>query len=150
MNSGESGLDGTTLLPKPVKSAVRDIEASEAIYGALIATPPQTAWLVATGTLTNAARTIKEHPDLADHLAGLSIMGGAIGGGFTDAPLGKVQGEGERFGNWTPYAEFNASCPEANFRSRLTSSRSTVTPRPLSSSCLIQSFRQKPRLRLWT
>ncbi|KAK8221135.1 Inosine/uridine-preferring nucleoside hydrolase domain-containing protein [Phyllosticta capitalensis] len=111
---GESGLDGTTLLPKPVKSAVRDIEASEAIYGALIAKPPQTAWLVATGTLTNAARTIKEHPDLADHLAGLSIMGGAIGGGFTDAPLGKVQGEGERFGNWTPYAEFNIYCdPEA-------------------------------------
>ncbi|KAK8201536.1 Inosine/uridine-preferring nucleoside hydrolase domain-containing protein [Phyllosticta paracitricarpa] len=109
---GESGLDGTTLMPKPVKSALRHIEASEAMYQALINTPPKTAWLVATGTLTNAARAIQDHPDLAEHLAGLSIMGGAIGGGFTDAPLGKVQGEGERFGNWTPYAEFNASGPQ--------------------------------------
>ena len=34
-------------------------------------------------------------------------MGGAVGGGFTDAILGKVEGEGERFGNHTPWAEFN-------------------------------------------
>lgn len=34
-------------------------------------------------------------------------MGGAIGGGFSDAPMGKVHGQGERFGNWTPWAEFN-------------------------------------------
>ncbi len=36
-------------------------------------------------------------------------MGGAVGNGFTDAPMGKVKGEGERFGNWTAYAEFNVS-----------------------------------------
>lgn len=41
-------------------------------------------------------------------------MGGAIGGGFTNAPLGHVKGEGERFGNVTPWAEFNIYCdPEA-------------------------------------
>ncbi|GME54123.1 putative uridine nucleosidase [Neofusicoccum parvum] len=74
-----------------------------------------TAWLVATGTLTNAARVIKEHPDLAGHLKGFSIMGGAIGNGFTDAPLGKIAGEGERFGNWTPYAEFNCDPEAAQF-----------------------------------
>ncbi|EKG17314.1 hypothetical protein MPH_05380 [Macrophomina phaseolina MS6] len=104
---GESGLDGTTIMPKPVRAAVRDVDCVEAMYKALIATPPKSAWLVATGTLTNAARVINEHPELAEHLKGFSIMGGAIGGGFTDAPLGKVAGEGERFGNWTPYAEFN-------------------------------------------
>lgn len=111
---GESGLDGTTIMPKPVRAAVRDVDCVEAMYKALITTPPGTAWLVATGTLTNAARVIKEHPDLAGHLKGFSIMGGAIGNGFTDAPLGKIAGEGERFGNWTPYAEFNIYCdPEA-------------------------------------
>ena len=56
----------------------------------------------------------QKHPQLIDHIAGLSIMGGAIGGDFTNAPMGAVLGEGERFGNWTPYAEFNIYCdPEA-------------------------------------
>jgi len=47
---------------------------------------------------------------------GISIMGGAVGGGFTDAPMGKVKGEGERFGNWTAYAEFNVrNLPRGNY-----------------------------------
>jgi uridine nucleosidase len=71
------------------------------MYKALIATKKQTAWLVATGTLTNVALLFQKHTDLAEHLKGLSIMGGAIGGKFTNAPMGKVKGEGERFGNWT-------------------------------------------------
>lgn len=103
-------------MPKPVRAAVRDVDCVEAMYKALITTPPKTAWLVATGTLTNAARVIKEHPDLAGHLKGFSIMGGAIGGGFTDAPLGRVAGEGERVGNWTPYAEFNVCASLYNNR----------------------------------
>lgn len=79
----------------------------EAMYRALTATPPNTAWLVSTGTLTNIGLLFQNYPDLAGHIKGLSIMGGAIGGGFTNAPMGKVKGEGERFGNWTAYAEFN-------------------------------------------
>jgi hypothetical protein len=106
---GESGLDGVTLLPQPVELAATDFGHLEAMYRALISTPPNTAWLVSTGTLTNIGLLFQKYPDLAGHLKGLSIMGGAVGGGFTDAPMGKVQGEGERFGNWTPYAEFNVS-----------------------------------------
>jgi uridine nucleosidase len=79
------------------------------MYNALMTTPPNTAWLVSTGTLTNIALVFQKYPDLAGHIKGLSIMGGAVGGGFTNAPLGKVKGEGERFGNWTAYAEFNVS-----------------------------------------
>jgi uridine nucleosidase len=78
-----------------------DVDCLEAMYKALIATKRQTAWLVATGTLTNVALLFQKYTDLAEHLKGLSIMGGAIGGKFTDAPMGKVKGEGERFGNWT-------------------------------------------------
>lgn len=104
---GESGLDGTTCLPTPTVPAKTDRTAVDAVYQALIATPKGTAWVVPTGALTNAALLFAVHPDLDDHIAGLSIMGGAIGGSFTDAPMGTITGEGERFGNITPYAEFN-------------------------------------------
>lgn len=107
--AGESGLDGVTLLPQPIEPAATDVDHLQAMYNALIATPPNTAWLVSTGTLTNIGLLFQKYTDLANHLKGLSIMGGAVGGGFTDAPMGKVKGEGERFGNWTAYAEFNVS-----------------------------------------
>lgn len=64
-------------------------------------------WLVATGALTNVALLFATYPELVTHIKGLSIMGGAIGSGFTDAPMGHVRGEGVRFGNHTRYAEFN-------------------------------------------
>jgi uridine nucleosidase len=104
---GESGLDGTTCLPTPSVPERTETTAIEAMYAALIAQPSKTAWLVATGCLTNTALLFATHPDLASHIAGLSIMGGAIGGGFSAAPMGCIAGEGERFGNWTPWAEFN-------------------------------------------
>lgn len=78
-----------------------------AMRHALIEQPKGTAWLVATGALTNVALLFATFPELVEHIKGLSIMGGAIGGGFTDAPMGHVRGEGERFGNTTRYAEFN-------------------------------------------
>lgn len=62
---------------------------------------------MATGALTNIALLFATFPEAAEHIAGLSIMGGAIGDGFTDAPLGHVKGEGQRIGNHTPWAEFN-------------------------------------------
>lgn len=99
------------MLPVPVEPAATDVDHLEAAYRALIATPPDTAWLVSTGALTNIGLLFQKYPDLVGHIKGLSIMGGAVGGGFTDAPMGKVEGEGERFGNWTPYAEFNVNLP---------------------------------------
>lgn len=69
--------------------------------------PAGKAWLVATGALTNVALLFALFPEVVRHIGGLSIMGGAIGGGYTDAPLGHVRGEGERFGNHTRWAEFN-------------------------------------------
>lgn len=103
------------MLPQPVQPAATDVDHLEAMHRALIAAPPNTAWLVSTGTLTNIGLLFQKYPDLSGHIKGLSIMGGAVGGGFTNAPLGTVEGEGERFGNWTPYAEFNVYCdPEAS------------------------------------
>ena len=74
---------------------------------ALLAQTQGTAWLVATGTLTNVALLFAVFPDVVEHIKGLSIMGGAIGGGFSDAPISYVHEEGERIGNWTRWAEFN-------------------------------------------
>ena len=89
------------------------------MYEALLACPPNTAWLVATGALTNIALLFSIFPSVATHIRGLSIMGGAVGGGFHAVPLGpsftNAAGETQaRIGNHTPYAEFNIWCdPES-------------------------------------
>ncbi|KAF2788765.1 Inosine/uridine-preferring nucleoside hydrolase [Melanomma pulvis-pyrius CBS 109.77] len=137
---GESGLDGVTLLPQPIELAVTDVNYLDAMYKALIATPANTAWLVSTGTLTNIGLLFQKYPDLAGHIKGLSIMGGAVGGGFSNAPMGKVKGEGVRFGNWTAYAEFNIYCdPEAShfiFSHPVLGPKTTLIPLDLSHQVL--------------
>ncbi|CAK7264489.1 Uridine nucleosidase 1 [Sporothrix epigloea] len=105
---GETGLDGTDLLPEPrVSAKATDLDTTlAAMAAALGAQPAGTAWIVATGTLTNVALLFDKYPELVEHIAGLSIMGGAIGDGFTSAVTGEVDGK-PRIGNITAYAEFN-------------------------------------------
>ncbi|KAB8290017.1 hypothetical protein EYC80_010343 [Monilinia laxa] len=102
---GESGLEGTELLPTPAKGPV-DEAAIDAMAKALFATPKGSAWVVATGALTNVAQCFRKYEGLAEHIKGVSIMGGAVGNGFTDAVLGRVD-DRERIGNWSIWAEFN-------------------------------------------
>lgn len=110
---GESGLDGTSLLPPPSRPPITTIPAVDAAYEALIQTKPNTAWVVATGAFTNVAALFMKYPSLIQHVKGVSLMGGAIGGGFTNAVLGQVDGV-PRIGNWTQFAEFNVLAdPEA-------------------------------------
>lgn len=127
---GASGLDGTSLLPVP---AVPHLEepAIDSMAAALLATPKDTAWLVATGALTNLAHLFTNYPDVADHIKGLSIMGGSIGDGFTAAPLGTVHAK-ERIGNWSQWAEFNILVdPEAAdflFQHSVLNKKTTLIP----------------------
>lgn len=89
---GESGLDGADL---PVPS--RGADGTDAV-GFIIDTcrSQPGLWLVPTGPLTNIALAIRSAPDLVDHVAGISLMGGGT------------------FGNRTPLAEFNVwADPEA-------------------------------------
>jgi hypothetical protein len=88
---GESGLDGTTVLPAPAVSAATG-NAIGAMRAALSAPENKgKAWLVATGALTNVALLFAVHPHLAEDVAGVSIMGGAVGGFFSNAPLGRMR-----------------------------------------------------------
>jgi inosine-uridine nucleoside N-ribohydrolase len=83
---GESGLDGPTL-PSPTMP----LDPRHGVQF-LIETVRQHpgCWLVPTGPLTNVAMALRQAPDLAGHLAGISLMGGTTFGG-----------------NVTPAAEFN-------------------------------------------
>jgi uridine nucleosidase len=135
--SGESGLDGTDLLPLPSRKPVTHCNAIKDMKEALLAYPPNTAWLVATGALTNVALLFATFPEVASHLRGLSIMGGAVGNGFTNVPLGPsfTNSSGEvqaRIGNHTPYAEFNIWCdPESAqsvFRNPILQSKTVLIP----------------------
>ncbi|EPE07095.1 uridine nucleosidase [Ophiostoma piceae UAMH 11346] len=139
---GESGLDGTDLLPQPAKGPVTTVgddvalaQTVEAMAAALLAQPAGTAWLVATGCLTNVALLLEKYPEIAAHLAGLSIMGGAIGDGFTSAVSGEVDGV-PRIGNTTMFAEFNILLdPEAAaavFDNPVLAKKTTLVPLDLT------------------
>jgi uridine nucleosidase len=113
---GESGLDGTSLLPAPekaLKALDTSVTAVEAMASALRACAPETAWVVGTGALTNVAMLFAAHPDLKSHVKGVSVMGGSVGGAFTPAVMGRVD-DVERIGNYSQWAEFNVLIdPEA-------------------------------------
>lgn len=122
---GESGLDGTDLLPQPDRLPLKHCNAIKDMRDALLSCPPQTAWLVATGTLTNIALMFAVFPEVAKHLKGLSIMGGAIGGDFTNVYMGPeyTDSAGQkhaRIGNMSPFAEFNIWCDPDSARSIFT------------------------------
>ncbi|CAH01348.1 trifunctional uridine nucleosidase/nicotinamide riboside hydrolase/nicotinic acid riboside hydrolase [Kluyveromyces lactis] len=76
---GETGLDGTTLLPKPKRSFV-DADYIKAMENAILANGGNIA-LVSTGTLTSIATLFKEKPYLKEQVRYISIMGGGLHAG---------------------------------------------------------------------
>lgn len=89
---GESGLDGA-VLPEPSRP-----EDSHDAIGYIIETcrNSEGLWLVPIGPLTNIALALQAAPDIAQRIAGISLMGGGT------------------YGNRTPAAEFNIwADPEA-------------------------------------
>lgn len=147
---GESGLDGTALLPKPLAGPDTSVPAVEAMARALRAQPPGKAWVVATGAFTNATALFRTYPDLVAHVAGLSLMGGAVGGGFTPAVMGSVNGV-PRIGNWTQFAEFNILAdPEAAawiFGTEALARKTTLVP--LDVTHLVLTTEEVQKLLLW-
>ena len=74
---------------------------------ALLAQPKGVPWLIATGALTNVALLLATFPEVAEHIQGLSLMGGGVGEGFTTSSVSRLPGEQRRIGNVTNFAEFN-------------------------------------------
>lgn len=135
---GESGLEGTFLLPKPECEPHKE-DAVEAMFKALMAQPKETAWLIATGSLTNVGVLLRRYPEVTAHLKGISIMGGSFGEGFSDAPLSCV-GDKDRIGNIGHWAEFNILIdPEAAaevFHNKDVAKKTTLVPLDLSHQVL--------------
>lgn len=90
---GESGLDGPHLPPLD-----RSVASGDAVRFIIDTVRSRDGvWLVAVGPLTNIALALRQAPDIAERLNGISIMGGGLS-----------------FGNVTPAAEFNIFAdPEA-------------------------------------
>ena len=92
---GADGLKGV-LLPEPLAAPLDD--APSWIARVLTEAEPGSVDILALGPLTNVAHVLTEHPDVADRIGEIIVMGGTI-----DEP-----------GNSGPNSEFNfASDPEA-------------------------------------
>jgi inosine-uridine nucleoside N-ribohydrolase len=88
---GESGLDGTTLLPElTVQDKVSGKKAVLAMAEGILAQEKGELMLVATGSMTNMALLVSLFPEVVEWVKGVVIMGGAV-----------------KVGNVTPVAEFN-------------------------------------------
>jgi inosine-uridine nucleoside N-ribohydrolase len=85
---GKSGLDGPEEIPGP--NFGPDERGAVALIADTLRASPEPVTLVPVGPLTNIATFLREHPDLKDHVAHISLMGGSMG-----------------HGNTTPAAEFN-------------------------------------------
>ena len=85
---GESGLDGSEEIPETVFRP--DERGAVALIADVLRATPEPVTLVPVGPLTNIATFLREHPELKDCVAHISLMGGSIG-----------------LGNTTPAAEFN-------------------------------------------
>ncbi len=85
---GKSGLDGPEEIPDAAFGP--DERDAVALISDTLKASPEPVTLVPVGPLTNIALLLREHPDLKDRVARISLMGGSIG-----------------LGNTTPAAEFN-------------------------------------------
>jgi len=103
---GETGLDGTNLLPElRPEDKTSGKKAVLAMAEAILAQPKGEAMLVATGSMTNVGILVSLFPEIIEWLKGVVIMGGAVA-----------------VGNVTPVAEFNIWVSSPMCRMRLTNS----------------------------
>jgi inosine-uridine nucleoside N-ribohydrolase len=79
---GESGLEGPEI---PDTASEPDGRGATQLIADTLRGAREPVTLVPTGPLTNVATFLREHPDLRDRIARISLMGGSIGLGNTTA-----------------------------------------------------------------
>ena len=75
---GESGIGNVVLPPSPVGPRP---EGAVALIARILEESPRPVTIAPVGPLTNIAMLLRLHPELAERIAHLSIMGGSIGEG---------------------------------------------------------------------
>ena len=121
---GRTGFDGYDL-PEPRMPLTQGF-APEAIARLVMARPAKTVTLACLAPLTNVALALIREPRLAQHLAGIVLMGGAL----------------SEAGNITPAAEFNFFVdPEAAARVFASGASITMIPLDCTHQALITDER---------
>lgn len=95
---GVSGFDCTNL-PLGRLSAASPVSALEAMAAAFKAYPAGTAWIIATGMLTNVELCSGLIPNSLPTSRALSHISGMVGTGLSGAPLCKSNGGQDSIGN---------------------------------------------------
>ncbi|KAL3232161.1 Uridine nucleosidase [Nakaseomyces bracarensis] len=83
---GETGLDGTSLLPTPTFEARDDVSYIDAIERAVMKYEGELSF-ISTGSMTSIATVLKERPHLIKKIKYISIMGGGFGVGNVNKGL---------------------------------------------------------------
>lgn len=83
---GDSGLDGTSLLPTPTVEPRDDMSYIDAIEKAVLECEGEISF-VSTGAMTSIATVLKEKPHLIEKIRYISIMGGGFGVGNVNKGL---------------------------------------------------------------
>ncbi|OMJ26075.1 hypothetical protein AYI70_g459 [Smittium culicis] len=116
---GETGLDGSDILPGPDVSLLEDKKnCFEAMRDAILSSP-QPVVLAAVGPLTNIAILVMTYPEVTSNVREVLIMGGGIG-----------------TGNITPVAEFNIYADPEALQVVLQAEFKKVVMVPLNCTCL--------------
>jgi len=124
---GRTGFDGYDL-PEPVTPLANGF-APDAIVDLVMSRPEGAVTLCCLAPLTNIALALAREPRLAQHLAGIVLMGGAMSEG----------------GNITPSAEFNFYVdPEAASRVFESGTSITMIPLDCTHQALITDERLEP------
>ncbi len=84
---------GEAILPRGSSDRRVDSRHAVEVIRDIVTSSPDPVWLASIGTATNVAMALREHPELRDRLAGITVMGGRhLAPGATLGPAARTYG----------------------------------------------------------